>query len=63
MDIGKTIKIKRIELDMQQKELAERLGISQAMLSQVERGVKIPNGVIIKDLSLIFNCTADELLA
>ena len=42
---------------MQQSELAERLGIGQSYISQLEAGDKVPS----KTLCLLLNCLAKEL--
>ena len=42
MDVGLAIRLLRMEHRMKQKELARRLAISQAQVSDWERNVKLP---------------------
>ena len=38
--VGRAIRLRRIELGMDQRALAERLGTTQARVSKIERGVQ-----------------------
>jgi len=49
--IGKNIKRRRIELRMTQSELAERMGITQGALSDIENGKRSPLLKTIADFS------------
>lgn len=40
---GKKVKESRIKIDMTQFELAEKIGVSQNFLGDIERGVKLPS--------------------
>ena len=42
MNIGATIKAKRLALGMTQKQLAEKVFVDQSMICQIERGPKRP---------------------
>ena len=56
------IKFMRESQNISQKELAERLEISQNALCQYEKGKrKVPLAILIK-LSDLFGCTIDELV-
>lgn len=63
MNIGKNIKLMRIKADMQQVELAQRLGISQSMLSQIERGTKACTMQMGAEIAEILGCKIGDLLA
>lgn len=63
MNIGKNIKLIRIKADMQQVELAQRLGISQSMLSQIERGTKTCSMPLGADIAEALGCKIEDLLA
>lgn len=63
MNIGKNIKLLRIKADMQQVELANRLGISQSMLSQIERGTKACSMQLGADIAEALDCKVEDLLA
>lgn len=43
MTLGQNIKIKRQELDLCQFELAERVGVTQTHISDIERGKRNPS--------------------
>ena len=48
--LGKTIKLRRIELDLTQEGLGERCEFDRSFVSQIERGVKEPS---LKHLRII----------
>ena len=41
--LGKKIKIARIELDMNQTDLAENIGAKQKSISRYENGISLPS--------------------
>lgn len=51
MNIGETIKHIRKEKKIKQGDLAEKSGISQTYLSQIEKGVKVPTVDILEKIS------------
>lgn len=60
--VGKNIRAKRLEYDMEQQELAKRAGINKSQLCNVERGRK---GISVDALNKIadaLHCSVDELL-
>lgn len=63
MSVGTNIKRIREERGMLQRELAEKAGVTQAMLSQIERGTKNPSLQVGKEISVILNCSIDDLMA
>lgn len=61
-DLGKWILIKRIENDVEQEDLANKLGVSQPFLCMVEKGTKQPPLNMIRKLAEIFDSSIyDEL--
>lgn len=61
-DLGKWILIKRIENDVEQEELANKLGVSQPFLCMVEKGTKQPPLNMVRKLAEIFDSSIyDEL--
>lgn len=58
----KTIKYKRVILNMTQKDLSDKVGVSQAALSKYELGESTPSVKVLKKLAKALNCTVDELL-
>lgn len=54
--IGQRIKSKRIERNMTQEELSEKLGVSVGYISQLERGITRINLDTLSNISLELNC-------
>lgn len=61
--IGKYIAGKRKELGMTQKQLAEKLGMSDKSVSKWERGVCLPDVSVYSDLCMILGIGINEFLA
>lgn len=59
---GKFIQELRKEKNMTQKELAEKLNLTDKAISKWERGLSFPDIVMLKPLSEIFNVSIIELL-
>lgn len=62
MSIGENIKYLREQKGFTQAYVAEQVGISQAMMCQIERGTKNPSLQIGKDIADVLNCKIDRLL-
>lgn len=45
-----------------QRELANKLGVSQPTITQYETGARKPDIVTLKKLAAILDCTTDQLL-
>ena len=61
MRVGERIKEIRERAGLSQAELSEKVGITQAMLCQIERGTKNPSLQVGKIISDILGCSIDEL--
>lgn len=61
--IGKYIAGKRKELGLTQKQLAEKLGMSDKSVSKWERGICLPDVSVYSDLCLILGISINEFLA
>jgi transcriptional regulator with XRE-family HTH domain len=61
--IGKYIAGKRKALGMTQKQLAEKLGMSDKSVSKWERGVCLPDVSVYKELCSILGISFNEFLA
>lgn len=61
--IGKYIAGKRKDLGMTQRQLAEKLGMSDKSVSKWERGVCLPDVSVYSDLCLILGISINEFLA
>ena len=61
--IGEFIKQKRKEKKLTQKELAQKLSITDRAISKWERGICCPDISLLKDLSSILDISINELLS
>lgn len=62
MNIGRNIKLMRIKAGLQQVELAEKLGISQSMICQIERGTKACSMQLGAEIAEVLGCKIGDLL-
>jgi len=62
VNFSENIKKLRQQQHMTQKELAERIGISKAMISAYETEMRYPSYDVLIKLATIFNVTTDFLL-
>ena len=60
-DIGQFIKEQRERADLSLRRLADRAGISNPYLSQIERGIRRPSAEILKRLSRALEISAESL--
>ena len=61
MTLGENIRKKRLEYDLQQEELAKRVGIKKAMLSLIERNKRKPSLDTLSKIADSLHCSIDEL--
>lgn len=59
---GKKVKMKRIELDLTQAQLAERCEIATGTLSGIEKKSKSPNFKILLRIAQELQCNIEEFL-
>lgn len=62
MAVSERIKSIRERKGMNQKELAERVGISQPMICQIERGTKNPSLQVAYSISKVLECKLEDFL-
>lgn len=62
MSVGKNIKARRQALGMTQEKLADAVGLGRSMVAQIERGSKVPNMVLGRDIARVLGCGMEELL-
>lgn len=62
VSIGERILNLRKELNLSQKELAEKTGITEASLSRYENNLREPKAEIIAKISEVLGCSTDYLL-
>lgn len=62
MSVGENIKVKRLALGMTQEKLADAVGLGRSMIAQIERGSKVPNMVLGRDIARVLGCGMEDLL-
>ncbi|TWX71729.1 helix-turn-helix transcriptional regulator [Colwellia demingiae] len=60
--IGKNIKVMRVQKDMSQADLAFSADIDQSYLSRVENGTVNITIIKLYKMTVVMNCTVQELL-
>lgn len=63
MSIGENIRALRERSGISQAQLADKAGISQPMLCQIERGTKNPSLQVGKEIACALNVSIETLLA
>lgn len=61
MSVGENVRRIREDAGYTQAWLAEQVGITQAMLCQIERGKKEPSLKVAKWIAEALDCTIDDL--
>ncbi len=61
-NVGDNIKVRRQALGLTQENLADALGLSRSMIAQIERGSKVPNVMLGRDIARILQCSLDDLV-
>ena len=62
MDLGGSIRARRTALGLNLDALADRSGVSRAMLSDIERGAKNPTVKVVSQIAAGLGCTVSDLL-
>lgn len=57
-----SIKKYRLKRGMTQEELAEKLGVNRVSISYWERGLSLPKGSRLLDVSTVLGVSVDKLL-
>ncbi|HRD50409.1 MAG: helix-turn-helix transcriptional regulator [Candidatus Competibacter sp.] len=60
--VGHQIKVRRVDLEMNQGNLAERLGVSQAYLSYLEKGQRQITLELLERIASALQCRMADLL-
>ena len=60
--LGKKIKIARVELDLNQSELAEKIGAKQKSISRYENGLSMPSIETLMKISRVLKKRAGYFL-
>lgn len=62
MSIGANLKRVRLEAGLNQTELAEKVGVTQSMIAQIERGTKAMTMELGRELAEALNVQVGEFL-
>ncbi len=62
MSIGHNIKDKRLKKGLSQEQLANEVYISQATLSNIEKGKSIPDILLLQHFAEALECSFEDLL-
>lgn len=60
MATGEVIKIKREEAGLTQEQLADKVGVTRPMITQIERGTKNVTLALAKEIAAALNCDIRE---
>lgn len=58
---GKAVKVKRVENDMSQEELANGAEMARSFISRVERGAANPSVTSVEKIATTLKCKPSEL--
>lgn len=62
MSIGENVRRLREAQNLYQEDLADMLGITRSMVSQIERGARIPTLLLGRDIAQALHCSIYDLL-
>lgn len=63
ISIGENVKKLRESNNLKQSELADMVGVTRTMITQIERGTKVPSMLLGKDIAIALKCSILELYA
>ena len=58
--VGRRIKVRRVELGMTQAELAQKLSVGQSNLSYIERGERDVSVSLLAEIAQALRCRPEE---
>lgn len=62
VDFGNTLKSLRLQNNMTQAQLAQKLGLTKSVISAYETGLRLPSYDILIHVAKIYNVSTDYLL-
>jgi transcriptional regulator with XRE-family HTH domain len=57
----KALKLLRLQQNMTQAELAQKMGVTQSLIAMWEREASMPSASKLPELADLLHCTIDEL--
>ena len=61
MSVGENIRKRREKLGMMQAQLADKVGVTQSMICQMERGTKVPTLPLSMEIAAALQCDIQKL--
>ena len=62
LNFGESFRKARLDMHLTQAQLAEKIGVTDKMISQVERGERGPSAAMLKNIAERLNYSADKVL-
>lgn len=62
VDFGNTLKTLRIQHNMTQSQLSQKLGLTKSVISAYENGLRMPSYDVLIAIAKLFKVTTDYLL-
>lgn len=62
VDFGNTLKTLRLQVNMTQPQLANKLGLTKSVISAYETGLRMPSYDVLIHIAQIFKVSTDYLL-
>lgn len=62
VDFGNTLKILRIQHNLTQSQLSQKLGLTKSVISAYENGIRMPSYDVLIAIARLFKVTTDYLL-
>lgn len=62
MEFSENLRLLRYESGMSQSELAEKLGVSRALIAQYETGAKSPNVILANRIAELLGVTLNDMV-
>lgn len=62
VDFGNTLKILRLQNNMTQAQLAQKLGLTKSVISAYETSLRLPSYDVLIHIAKIYNVSTDYLL-
>jgi len=62
MALKENVKLFRERRELSQQQLADQIGVNQAMIHYIEAGTKVPSLAVTISLANAFGCSIDQLV-
>lgn len=62
MELKENLKYLREKMGLSQKEFAEKMSLSQSLISHIEQGIKIPSLLVVIQIAELLEVSIDTLI-